>query len=253
MMVDTVSNTATTSGIMALESSWVVLAHLKTFLLHTLTDLAREVKPGGVEWMNAIKSMSTWGRDVLTRYVDTTACTRDYQRMVLAYMGRSTRGRIANIGYFLETFVKLASRHPLIMCGGYISCSSLDQDHTVTDLLRTTLSTVTPHEEVKNDIPHMTPDDSVSVAITSGGMEEDRMSEELDELTRPKPPYHSTSDGGGPPGKLHNDVTGLFLMQQKGKNSQTYSLIRPTNNTEEQGYDEFCGPPDSMAQTAAGR
>ena len=276
---------ATSAGIMAMEAAWVLVAHLKQFITHTLSELRSAVTPGQAAWTNAIRSMSSWNRDVIQRHFDVKACCHDYRAVAIRYLSstqqQAGRARIASIGLFLETFVRLASEHPYIRTGQILDLAPRDVDHVIVDLLRTTLSTSKPprqRQQRHQSTLALVPEDSVSVAVIRasddtddvGEASEIEMSRELYKLvgtnntadtpTPPLPDNNDNNDNNNDNNDNNSNVTEnkcfFSLMrseQEKQNQNKVHDGSKPRESNHVPDRPKALEAPLSMAETFAGR
>ena len=144
---------ATTAGIMRLEATWSVLAHVKRFLVRSLEELRQRVTVGGPAWATAVAAMGGWGRHMLADHVCLEAWRPAYQIMATQYaMGVaphhvSAGGQVSipSAGLFMEAVVRNASATPAIRDGTILTSTTGDQDRVTADVLRTALGEVFHH------------------------------------------------------------------------------------------------------------
>lgn len=138
---------ALVSGIMSQEATWSVVAFLKHYLVHILTELAHTgVDVGGTAWRGAVDGMRTWNRPTIMEHA-TIPNPEPYRTTALHYvvstMPDSVRGgrtHIPSIGAFMEAFVRHASMDHTIRSGSFMGMvaaqNHVGMDHVVVDLLR---------------------------------------------------------------------------------------------------------------------
>ena len=142
---------ATTAGIMRLEATWSVLAHVKRFLVRSLEELRTRVPAvGGTAWTTAVDAMGGWGRQILADHVHLNAWRAAYHIMATQYAMEVAAHRVSaggklsvpSAGLFMEAVVRNASATPAVRDGTILTSTTGDQDRVTADVLRTALGDV---------------------------------------------------------------------------------------------------------------